>query len=498
MRNDRLWLVTTTVIALVAALLGGLLLAGAGGSATHRHVTVGGVPLDEVHPHDATGGPRRPGVVVAHGFAGSARLMAPFGDTLAASGYVVVLLDFAGHGADRRPLPDDAAGTDASTEELQHDLDVAITHLRGLPDVDPDRIALVGHSMGASAVTRYAGTHPVIKATVAISLPGLPPRLPERLLTLVGQLEFPGFRTVAEQAAKGVDTGRSAVVVPGVEHISILYAPRTHREMVSFLADSFGRPATDSPLPSPMRRVAGAGALLVALLVGLFPIGWLLLGGVRRNRPRFEPRRLVRTVPVAAAALAVASVTARWLPTDRLPQAIAGYLVGLTVVGGAAMLAYDRFRPAPPPAEPASRPATRRRALAAPILLGYAAVTIALPLNLGLTYALPTGDRRWLLPIVWAGFALLAYAGDRLSAGNPPGLLVVSAIAVAALTGAAVAGLVSGFVVLVVPPLAVLLLIQAAWAGVLHAFAAPRWLIAAMGALLVTWPISAALPLVGQ
>lgn len=498
MRNDRRWFAATALAALAAAALGGFLLAGAGGPANHRHVTVGGVPLDEVHPPAEAAGPRRPGVVVAHGFAGSARLMAQFGDTLAASGYVVVLLDFAGHGADRRPLPDETAGTDASTDELQHDLDVAVTHLRGLPDVDPDRIALVGHSMGASVVTHYAGTHPDVTATVAISLPGLPPRLPDRLLALVGELEFPGFRAVATQAAEGAGPGRAKVVVPGVEHISILYAPRTHREMVSFLDDSFDRPAPDRSLPSPMRRVAGAGALLVALLAGLFPVAGLLLGGVRRDRPRLGPQGLARAVPVAVVALTLAAVAARWLPNYRLPQAIAGYLAGLTAVGGAAMLAYDRLRPAPPPAGPASRPGSRpgfrRLAFAAPILLGYAALTIALPLNLGLTYALPTGDRRWLLPIVAASFALLAYAGDRLSAGNPLGLLAVSAIAVAALTGAAVVGLVSGFVVLIVPPLAVLLLVQAVWAAILHTFAAPRWLIAAMGAVLVAWPITAALP----
>ena len=37
----------------------------------------------------------------------------------------------------------------------------------GLPE---DRIALVGHSMGAGAVTRYAVEHPAGPVTVAISL----------------------------------------------------------------------------------------------------------------------------------------------------------------------------------------------------------------------------------------------------------------------------------------------------------------------------------------
>jgi hypothetical protein len=54
-----------------------------------------------------------------------------------------------------------------------------------------------------------------------------------------------------------------------------------------------------------------------------------------------------------------------------------------------------------------------------------------------------------------------------------------------------------GFVLLVVPLLAALLLWQAGWAAVLHCFAAPPWLIAAMGGLIVAWPITVALPLTG-
>ena len=130
-----------SLVALIAAAGGVVLLAGAGHGLRRQHVVVDAVPLDEVHPAGLATGQRRPGVVVAHGFAGSAELMAPFGDSLATRGYVVVLLDFAGHGANTSPLPDDAAGTDASTVALQHDLDVALAHLRTLPDVDGARTA---------------------------------------------------------------------------------------------------------------------------------------------------------------------------------------------------------------------------------------------------------------------------------------------------------------------------------------------------------------------
>ncbi len=473
---------------LVAAGLGGWLLAEAGGDTSRRHLVVGGVPLDEVHPPAAVSGARRPGIVVAHGYAGSARLMAPFGDVLAARGYVVVLLDFSGHGGNTRPLPE------PSDDALQHDLDVAAAHLRGLPDVDPSRIALVGHSMGAGAVTRYAVAHPEITATVALSLPDpstvLPDR-PTRLLLLVGGLEFPGFRAAAERAAESAGPGRSMTVVPGVEHISILYAPRTHQATAAWLDDSFGASAADGPVPSPVRRAGGASLLVVSLLAGLYPLARLLFGSPRGRWPRSVPPHFGPIVAVAAAATAVAALIAPLLPTDDLPLAIGGYVVGFTALAGALILCYRRSAA---PGAPAGR---LRQVVATPVLIGYAATTVAVPTHLGLTHAIPVGARWWLLALAWAGFAVLAYAAERVSGDNSLGVVAVSAVAVLALTGAAVAGLTDGFVLLVVPLLAVLLLWQAVWSAVLHRFAAPRWLITLVGSLVVAWPIATALPVVG-
>jgi hypothetical protein len=67
-------------------------------------------------------------------------------------------------------------------------------------------------------------------------------------------------------------------------------------------------------------------------------------------------------------------------------------------------------------------------------------------------------------------------------------------VAVVVLTAAAIAGLTHGFIMLVVPLLAVLLLWQAVWSALLHRLAAPTWLIAIVGALVVAWPIVCTLP----
>ena len=493
--------IVAALIAAAAAGLGVWILTGTGDGLVRRHVVVDGVPLDEVHPASVPVGEHRPGVVVAHGFAGSARLMTQFGDTLSARGYVVVLLDFSGHGQNTHPLPDGTASTDTSAAVLQRDLDVAMTHLRGLADVDPSRVAVVGHSMGATAVTRYALAHPEVTATVAISLPDsshLPPDRPARLLLLVGAAEPPAMRTAVDRAVEQGGPGRSAVSVPGAEHISVLYAPRTHREVVSWLDESFGGPADGRPIPSPMRRVSAAALLMLAFLVGLYPVARVLLGGSPPRWPRIAQPAIIRIVAVAVVAAGVAVLVAPIAPTVRLPLALGGFIVGFTATAGVAMLAYHRWRDGTFSASaPVARLGGLRLAVAAPALIGYAAATIAVPLHLGLTNAVPVGVRWWLLAAVWAGFAVLAYAAECVAGGNSFGVLAVSAVAVIAMTCAAIVGLASGFLLLVVPLFAVLLLWQAIWSAVLHRFSAPTWLISLAGSLLVAWPIATALPVIG-
>ncbi|MEU8818972.1 alpha/beta fold hydrolase [Actinoplanes sp. NPDC048796] len=462
------------MVALIAAVLGatGLgLVASAGGAATPGREVVEGVPLYETHPAGLKPGERRPGVVVAHGYAGSAKLMMPFADTLAARGYVVVLLDFAGHGANSAARTGNAA--------LQRELEVAVTHLRGLPDVDGARIALVGHSMGASAVTEYAAAHPEIVTTTAISLPAVPDGQPKNLLLLVGGNEFPGFRTTATEAAARIADSR-AVTIPGVEHISILYAPRTHRETIDWLDQHFGGPITRAAIPSPLHRMAGAGLLFAGFLVGLYPLARLLFRG-STPRARFRP---ILLLPIAGGAV-VAALVAAVLPTSWFPLDSGDYAVAFTFLLGALLLIVARRGPATP----------RGSVLAAVALVLYAAATIVIPLQLGFTNVWPAGARWWLLPVVWAGFALLSYAAERLTRGSTLGVLAVAAATVAALTAAAVLGLTNGFLLLVVPLLAVLLVLQAGWSALLNRLVAPSWAIALAGSLLVAWPIAATLPI---
>ncbi|MGC5661768.1 dienelactone hydrolase family protein [Micromonospora sp. WMMD723] len=495
-----------TVLAVLALLLGGYGLLRADAGLTTRQVTADGVPLTEVRAaDDGTGAVRRPGVVIAHGFAGSARLMRPLADTVARRGAVALLLDFAGHGGNPAGLPGAGRDDTASRASLEHDLAVAVAHLRGRPDVDPTRIVLVGHSMGAGAVTRYAAGHPDIAGTVAISLPDggdLPDARPQRLLLIVGGLEFPAFRATAEATARRGD-GRRMVVVPGVEHISVLFAGRTHREVAAWVGGAGGA------APRPAARLVPAGLLLLGLGLGFVPLATLLTG--RRGRP-------VAPVPVAPAPAVLAVATAVTgvgvllapvLPTTRLPLAVGGYLTGFLLVTGF-LLAAARYWPlrlfaaGPTPVAAAAPggpvPTTGghtplRPVVAALLLTGYAVAAVAVPIHLGLTWALPVGVRWWLLPVVTVGCLVFLAGAELLTQGRSWRYAAVGALAVPALGGAAVVGLAPGFVLLVVPLFVVLLGWQAAWAAVLRRAGAPRWAPAVVGAILVAWPVATALPL---
>jgi len=73
---------------------------------------------------------------------------------------------------------------------------------------------------------------------------------------------------------------------------------------------------------------------------------------------------------------------------------------------------------------------------------------------------------------------------------------VVLAAVVGTLLAATVAGLAPGFGLLVLPLLVILLAWQAGWAWWLRRLGGPAWLAAAVGAVVVAWPMAATLPLV--
>ncbi|GAB7038441.1 MULTISPECIES: alpha/beta hydrolase [Catenuloplanes] len=504
-----------------------------------------GVPVEIVRAAGVSGA--RPAVVVVHGYAGSGRLMRPFADTLARRGYVVLLPDLAGHGANTRRLDVPSV--------IDPEIASVVAHARGLPDVDPDRVTLLGHSMGAGAVVRSGAADPRIAATVAISLPGSGTGPgPRRLLLIVGALEPAGFRAAGEQAAGEQAAGdrstgdRRLVSVPFVEHISVLFAPRTHREAAAWLDAAVGNTAAGSGIV-PLRRVtAGTFTLLGALLLlaaalargsaprptspggiasgsggvasgpggtasgsggavsgsdgpapnpdglgpGASPVGAGPAGpepghhgGTRTPPGPIRPGTLRRPVTWAAVgAASVLGLLGGGVGTVAAPSPVTGYLIGyFAAVGGGLAVAAGVLTGW-------RRPPVPGWTAAVSMLAGGVAVVV--PVQLGLTLMVPHGQR-WLLVAALASATAALLAGARALAGPGWDLAVLAGTAVP-LAAAAVAGFAPGFLTLVAPLIAVLFALYALLAAVARRGGAAWWSPIAAGAVMIAWPVAIALP----
>jgi dienelactone hydrolase len=496
------------LLALVAGVTGVAGLVTAGQGIEQRSAVVSGVPLEVARP--SHGPARVPGVVVAHGLGASRQLMRGFGDTLTRHGYAVELVDLAGHGANTEPLPDSGDGP-AAEERLDHDLDVAVAHLRALPGVDGTRIGLIGHSMGAAAVLRYALAHPAIRATVSISqgetsLAGVRPR---NLLLLAGGLEFPAYRDGALGALRAAypegragttygdpraGTARRAVIVPGVEHVGVLFQPCTHREILSWFHGSLGGSGGRSVGVRPLWRAGSAVLIYLAAMLSFGALAALVLGRSPGGSRRAAPFPLVLGFPAVAVLVAIPAMAV--VPEHLLPIAVAAAVAGFFAVAGAVMLTAGLLTGGRADSRGGARAWT-----AAVVLVALTAVSFAVPAQLGWAHAVPTGPRAWtLLPIAACG-ALFFAGAETLCAGHGRGtaILIHAWTATSALAGLGVAALVgaaSSFVLLVAPLLAGLLVWQGVQAAALRGLRAPVWLAAALGGVLLAWPIAITMPLV--
>ncbi|WP_326557492.1 dienelactone hydrolase family protein [Micromonospora sp. NBC_01796] len=497
---------TRSVLWRSGLLLGVLLLAagvlgiGYAGRGLHSvSVRVDGVPVEIVRP--VGGGAGRPAVVVAHGYAGSGRLMRPFADTLVRRGYVVALPDLAGHAANPRPL--------AGEDELDRELAGVVRYVRDLSGVDPARVALLGHSMGAAAVVRVGSADPSIAATVAISLgdgaaAALQPG-PRRLLLIVGALEPAGIRSVAQAALDG-DAGRRMVRVGFAEHVGVLYADRTHAEAARWLDDAL-RNRPEQPVIAAKGRVTAGGLCLVGML--LLVIAGLVRPSVRRAPPirdSLAPPARARLAWLAGA-VAVAPVpglVGGWLAARTLPAPVCGYLVGYFAFAGATLAAVAvvarriHARAAEGDAHGVTgtrqRPDAPWRAAAATIGLAVAGIAaVVVPVHLGLTSAVPYGSRWWLtVLLVLATAALL---GGAHAVARPPWSIGVLAAVCLPVPVAAIVGLAPGFLTLVTPLIAGLLALYLLLAGVASLTGTPWFRTIPAGALLVAWPVATSLPI---
>jgi pimeloyl-ACP methyl ester carboxylesterase len=447
------------VAAVVCLVAGVVVLLGSSGDVERRTAMAGSTPIRIVEP---TGEARAPAIVLAHGFSGSAAMMDPMASALARAGHVVVMPDLPGHGTNPAPLED--GSLDAAVGEAV----AAAAQLTGLP------VAVVGHSMGAGAVTSWAADNPTV-ATVAISLPSaeeLPddPARPRNLLILWGSAETSRFSDAALAALRagypdaqpGQTYGdpnqgsqRRAIEIAGAEHISVIYRQQSFEEVAAWLGG--GQPRGDA-------RIIGVLLILMGAVLAARPL--LALAGTGLESGAGESARIGRSVMVLAGAAVLAGLGAAVLqaPTDRVPVAVAGYLLGWFAVGALVLgvVAGRRRTPA----------GTLRGLGWGAVAGGVLALAMALPARLTWASYAIVGSRPWVLAALLVVLGGWFWAESRVISGTSGWrralVLVASRLIVVAALLAAVALLgAPGFLTLTVPlvvPILLLLAILGGWA----------------------------------
>jgi pimeloyl-ACP methyl ester carboxylesterase len=239
---------------------------------TTRTFEIEGTPMQFMAPKQVG---QQPGVLIAHGFSGSKQLMLAYGHVLAHNGYGVLLWDFPGHGMNSQSF---------DQESLQSSFDLALSTLKQQPEIDPQKLAAIGHSMGSRVVLQGGIDHAEqVDAIVALSPTDAPvtPQLPKNLNLQAGAWE-PPFVANAKRLldrAGGPNSnlsqgkGRAIAIIPSVEHATILFNDASHQETLNWLNQTFDR---SSKSPYRDRRMAW---------YGLHLLGWLAAFSVIPFKP---------------------------------------------------------------------------------------------------------------------------------------------------------------------------------------------------------------------
>lgn len=452
-----------------------------------RHVDQDGLPLRFIVAEGVT---NAPGVVIAHGFAGSQQLMLAYGYVFAHAGYGAILLDFAGHGAN---------GVTAVRESdaLAENVALATAVLQSQPEVDAGQLALLGHSMGSRAVLEAGVAQgDLYRATIAVS-PGnvesVDENWPRNLLLMAGLWERPflenGEAVLARAGGPNPDfsqgRARALLPIPNAEHISILFRPLSHNAAREWLDNVFGEQRVSDYQDT---RILWYGLHLLAWLIGLLALSPLLPQG-KAGQGRRQPWHWLGLVAGVVGGTAVTWLISRLFNIDYLGGVAVAGTLGLWFLFVGLIWLGSGFQPGVP---------TKRA------LLWGLALFAALWLSFGLLshwvwlpwLLIPARLLRW-LPLA-ATFVPWLLAVGYLKQGASPARRLgwwawQSLLIVPALVG--LVYLVPGvaFLILVAPVIPIVL-------GVMSIVAAAiddPWAYALGGALFFSWTVLAVFPLAG-
>jgi pimeloyl-ACP methyl ester carboxylesterase len=296
-----------------------------------------------------------PIVIVAHGFTANKEMMQSLNYSLVRDGFAVVSFDFRGHGQNT---------TAFDGLRLQEDMDQVIAFAKNMNEkmpfyydreqieVDTDRIAIMGHSMGGGSVARYGIRDLDIDATVPIS--GVHARVsvesPRNMFIIYAENDpeelHHAARWMLEQGTKGEKdlradttygsfesgTARRMNMVKNTDHITILFSSEAHEQILDWLHQVWELPPRTVKASDPRLAWMGLMYLFSSLLFlcCCYGLSWY----IPSIKQRTGRESLMNLVLFAAACLLALFVIMPAPPLSFIPMPIGSYLISYFFVVG--------------------------------------------------------------------------------------------------------------------------------------------------------------------
>ncbi len=286
-------------------------------------------------------------VVIVHGLGANRRVMQTLGSYIARHVPVrAYLFDLPGHGDN----------TDAfSFARAEQCFDSAIEAMTRNGRIDPQRTAVIGHSMGGAIAIRMADRTPMA-ATIAISPApmSLPVRMPSNLLVFSGQYDFWPLKRQAKQLLQAAGGNRTSgddfrerrafllQTVPHATHTSLIFNSQVARQSVEWLDDVLQ--VTHSTRPLHPIRDAAPEVGLVGLLM-MFPLcataAMRFAGPMQDESLASRPAWTLVLVEGFVCAFGGALILIGILPLRFLRLYGGSYLTSLLLIAGLLLLALN-------------------------------------------------------------------------------------------------------------------------------------------------------------
>ncbi|MEB3291867.1 MAG: alpha/beta fold hydrolase [Synechococcales bacterium] len=209
-----------------------------------------------------------PAILLCHGVNSSKNTLTPLAQELARRGIASVVFDFGGYGQSYSRPSSQAANL--------RDVQIVLHWMRHHPQIDRDRLGILGHSMGGTTALETAIANPDLKTTILLSIGGnATPQKPANLLVASGIYEeLNPVGEMQELFAPAVDRPADRSVIPGeifgnfskgtarqlffsstADHAIAPFDPQIHQAVLAWAAQSFQLPQRDLPLRSQQQMI---------------------------------------------------------------------------------------------------------------------------------------------------------------------------------------------------------------------------------------------------